>query len=56
MNNTFKKLASLFFMLLAVGYICAQNYKPTIRFAVIADRNFRANTETGTDIIARFYD
>lgn len=38
MNNTFKKLASLFFMLLAVGYICAQNYKPTIRFAVIADR------------------
>lgn len=24
MNNTFKKLASLFFMLLAVGYICAQ--------------------------------
>ena len=63
MNNTFKKLASLFFMLLAVGYICAQNYKPTIRFAVIADRTggeqkgiFEQTPRANLDIIARFYD
>lgn len=38
MNRTFRKLAGACWLALAAGCVYAQDFKPTVRFAVIADR------------------